>query len=105
MTMAWSFCQQSAKHIIIYIYIYVVLSSHVPCLSLLYFGIFIVTGFLHRITKEFIHCRLRDDDTFLLLCLCNFFFFGLIMVQNQTFIEDPKLLKTNKLQEVFCLSI
>ena len=53
--------------------------------------IFIVAGFLHMITKEFIHCRLRDDDTFLLHCLCNFFFSSLIIVQNHTFIEDKKL--------------
>ena len=84
MTMAWLFCQQSAKNIL-------VLSSHVPYLSFSYFGIFIVAGFLNRITKEFIHCRLRDDDTFLSHCLCNFFFSGLIMVQNQTFTEDQKL--------------
>ena len=30
---------------------------------------------------------------FLLHCLCNCFFFGLIMVQSQTFIEDQKLQK------------
>ena len=39
------------------------------------------------------HRRLRDDDMFLLHCLCNCFFFGLIMVQSQTFIEDQKLQK------------
>ena len=40
----------------------------------LVFWDFIVAGFLHRIKKQFIHCRLRDDDTFLSTYLCNFSF-------------------------------
>ena len=44
----------------------------VLCLSLSYFEVFNVAGSLLRITKEFIHYRLRDG--FLLHCLCNFYF-------------------------------
>ena len=47
-----------------------------------------VAGFLHRITKEFIHCRIRDDDTFPLHSLCNFSFLVL------SWIKIKLLLKT-----------
>ena len=46
MTMAWSFCQQSAKHMI---------NTFLTCTMpvTLVFWVFIVASFLHRITKEF----------------------------------------------------